>query len=85
MDDQTLKKVIRQVNSIRSMQNELFVFLLIAEETGTLSVLEPHFMGTHQRIYFRIKGLQKKLIYRGHVDKIYSNIQNQKIFTKASL
>lgn len=55
MDDQTLKRVVREVKDIRSMQNKLFVFLLIVEEAGALSVLEPHFMGYSSKDLFQNK------------------------------
>lgn len=51
----TIKRSVREVKGVRSMQNELCVFLLIVGGTGALSVLEPHFMGYSSKDLFQIK------------------------------
>lgn len=55
MNDKTIKRVVREGKEIKSMQNELFVFLLTVEKTGTLSVLESHFMVYSSKDLFQIK------------------------------
>lgn len=51
----TIKRPVREVKGVRSMQNELCVLLLIVGGTGALSVLESHFMGYSSKDLFQIK------------------------------
>lgn len=55
MNDKTIKRVVREGKEIKSMQNELFVFLLTVEKPGTLPVLELHFMVYSSKDLFQIK------------------------------